>query len=160
MGMGHVPHEPIRTARESVEFQRPQHRRAATNRSLKATAAARVARGKWAEDLVSRWYEQHGYVIVARNWRSKRGELDVVARKDGVLVVCEVKARASNAFGTPAEAVTPAKQLKVRRATADFRASMRESNDPIASLVNVVRAVRFDVACVLGTQLEMLEDVF
>jgi len=160
MGMGHVPHEPIRTARESVEFQRPQHRRAATNRSLKATAAARVARGKWAEDLVSRWYEQHGYVIVARNWRSKRGELDVVARKDGVLVVCEVKARASNAFGTPAEAVTPAKQLKVRRATADFRASMRESNDPIASLVNVVCAVRFDVACVLGTQLEMLEDIF
>ena len=160
MGMGHVPHEPIRTARESVEFQRPQHRRAATNRSLKATAAARVARGKWAEDLVSRWYEQHGYVIVARNWRSKRGELDVVERKDGVLVVCEVKARASNAFGTPAEAVTPAKQLKVRRATADFRASMRESNDPIASLVNVVRAVRFDVACVLGTQLEMLEDIF
>lgn len=160
MGMGHVPHEPIRTARESVEFQRPQHRRAATNRSLKATAAARVARGKWAEDLVSRWYEQHGYVIVARNWRSKRGELDVVARKDGVLVVCEVKARASNAFGTPAEAVTPAKQLKVRRATADFRASMRESNDPIASLVNVVRAVRFDVACVLGTHLEMLEDIF
>jgi putative endonuclease len=160
MGMGHVPHEPIRTARESVEFQRPQHRRAATNRSLKATAAARVARGKWAEDLVSRWYEQHGYVIVARNWRSKRGELDIVARKDGVLVVCEVKARASNAFGTPAEAVTPAKQLKVRRATADFRASMRESNDPIASLVNVVRAVRFDVACVLGTQLEMLEDIF
>ena len=160
MGLGHVPHEPLRSARESVEFQRPQHRRAATNRSVKASAAARVARGKWAEDLVSRWYEQHGYVIVARNWRCKRGELDVVACKDGVLVVCEVKARASNAFGTPAEAVTPAKQLKVRRATADFRASMRRSNDEIASLVNIARTVRFDVACVLGTQLEMLEDIF
>ena len=160
MGVGHVPHEPIRSARESVEFQRPQHRRAATNRSVKASAAARVARGKWAEDLVSRWYEQHGYVIVARNWRCKRGELDVVACKNGVLVVCEVKARASNAFGTPAEAVTPAKQLKVRRATADFRASMRESNDSLASLVNISRTVRFDVACVLGTQLEMLEDIF
>ena len=157
MGMGHVPHEPIRSARESVEFQRPQHRRAATNRSVKASAAARVARGKWAEDLVSRWYEQHGYVIVARNWRCKRGELDVVACKNGVLVVCEVKARASNAFGTPAEAVTPAKQLKVRRATADFRASLRASNDPLLSLV---KSVRFDVACVLGTQLEMLEDIF
>ena len=160
MGMGHVPHEPIRSARESVEFQRPQHRRASTNRLVKASAAARVARGKWAEDLVSRWYQQHSYVIVARNWRCKRGELDVVACKDGVLVVCEVKARASNAFGTPAEAVTLAKQLKVRRATADFRASMRTSNDPFASLVNTVRAVRFDVACVLGTQLEMLEDIF
>ena len=160
MGLGHVPHEPIRSARESVEFQRPQHRRAATNRSLEASAAARVARGKWAEDLVARWYEQHGYVIVARNWRCKRGELDVVACKDSVLVVCEVKARASNAFGTPAEAVTPAKQLKVRRATADFRASMRRSKDSLASLVNIARAVRFDVACVLGTQLEMLEDIF
>ena len=160
MGMGHVPHEPIRSAPESVEFQRPQHRRAATNRSVKASAAARVARGKWAEDLVSRWYEQHRYVIVARNWRCKRGELDVVACKNGVLVVCEVKARASNAFGTPAEAVTPAKQLKVRRATADLRASMRRSNDPIALLVNISRTVRFDVACVLGTQLEMLEDIF
>ena len=157
MGMGHVPHEPIRSARESVEFQRPQHRRAATNRSLKASAAARIARGKWAEDLVSRWYEQHGYVIVARNWRCERGELDVVACKDGVLVVCEVKARASNAFGTPAEAVTLAKQLKVRRATADFRASLRASNDPLLSLV---KSVRFDVACMLGTQLEMLEDIF
>ena len=160
MGMGYVPHEPIRSARESVEFQRPQHRRATTNRSVTASAAARVARGKWAEDLVSRWYEQHGYVIVARNWRCKRGELDVVAHRDGVLVVCEVKARASNAFGTPAEAVTLAKQLKVRRATADFRASISESNDAIASLVNTARSVRFDVACVLGTQLEMLEDIF
>ena len=160
MGVGHVPHEPIRSARESVEFQRPQHRRAATNRSVTATAAARVARGKWAEDLVSRWYEQHGYLIVARNWRCKRGELDVIAHKDRVLVVCEVKARASNAFGTPAEAVTLAKQLKVRRATADFRASMRESRDLLASLVNTTRTVRFDVACVLGTQLEMLEDIF
>jgi putative endonuclease len=110
--------------------------------------------------LVSRWYEQHGYLIVARNWRCKRGELDVVAYKDRVLVVCEVKARASNAFGTPAEAVTPAKQLKVRRATADFRASMRESHDLLASLVNTTRTVRFDVACVLDTQLEMLEDIF
>ena len=157
MGVGHVPHEPIRSARESVEFQRPQHRRATTNRSVTASAAARVARGKWAEELVSRWYQQHGYVIVAGNWRCKRGELDVVACKDGVLVVCEVKARASNAFGTPAEAVTPAKQLKVRRATADFRASLRASNDPLLSLV---KSVRFDVACVLGTQLEMLEDIF
>ena len=160
MGMGHVPHEPIRSARESVEFQRPQHRRATTNRSVTASAAARVARGKWAEDLVSRWYEQHGYVIVARNWRCRRGELDVVACRDAVLVVCEVKARASNAFGTPAEAVTLAKQLKVRRATVDFRASMRVSSDAFAPLVNTARSVRFDVACVLGTQLEMLEDIF
>jgi Holliday junction resolvase-like predicted endonuclease len=110
--------------------------------------------------LVSRWYQQHGYVIVARNWRCKRGELDIVACKNGVLVVCEVKARASNAFGTPAEAVTLAKQLKVRRATVDFRTSMRVSSDAFAPMVNTAHSVRCDVACVLGTQLEMLEDIF
>jgi hypothetical protein len=37
---------------------------------------------------------------------------------------------------------------------------MRESHDLLASLVNTTRTVRFDVACVLGTQLEMLEDIF
>ena len=160
MGMGYVPHEPICAARESVEFQRPQHRRVTGNRSVATSAAARVARGNWAEDLVAKYYEHNGFVVVARNWRSKRGELDVVALKAGVLVVCEVKARATSAYGTPAEAVTYAKQLKVRRATADFRQSMRVSHDPFASLVNTARSVRFDVACVLGTRLEILEDIF
>jgi putative endonuclease len=161
MGVGHVPQEPIRTEGASAELQRLKHRRTAAKRSVDSgIAARRNARGRWAEDCVARWYEQHGYTVVARNFRSKRGELDVVLMHGTELVVCEVKARASNAFGTPAEAVTLAKQLKVRRATADFRASISESNDAIASLVNTARSVRFDVACVLGTQLEMLEDIF
>ena len=116
-----------------------------------------MARGQWAEQLVARWYQQHGYLIVARNWRSKRGELDVVATLGSMLVVCEVKARATNAMGTPAEAVTVAKQLKIRRATADYRQALREANDP---LMHQVQCVRFDVACVLGTQLDMLLDAF
>jgi putative endonuclease len=116
-----------------------------------------VACGQWAEQHVARWYQQHGYLIVARNWRSKRGELDVVATLGGVLVVCEVKARATNAMGTPAEAVTVAKQLKIRRATADYRQALRDANDPLA---HQVQCVRFDVACVLGTQLDMLLDAF
>ena len=163
MGVGHVPQEPIRTEGASAELQRLKHRRTAAKRSVDAPvtntgiAARRNARGRWAEDCVTRWYAQHDYTVVARNFRSKRGELDVVLLHGTELVVCEVKARASNAFGTPAEAVTPAKQLKVRRATADFRASLRASNDPLLSLV---KSVRFDVACVLGTQLEMLEDIF
>lgn len=74
-----------------------------------------------------------------------------------VLVVCEVKARATLAMGTPAEAVTVAKQLKIRRATADYRQALREANDPLSTKI---RSVRFDVACVLGTQLEMLLDAF
>lgn len=70
------------------------------------------------------------------------------------LVVCEVKARASTAFGTPAEAVTSAKQLRLRRATAMFLSELR-GNHPI-----VIRHIRFDVACVLGSQLEIVTDAF
>lgn len=157
MGVGHVPKEPVRAEGARTQFQRPQRRRTSTARGLAASAQARVARGQWAEQHVARWYQQHGYVIVARNWRSKRGELDVVAMLHDVLVVCEVKARATLAMGTPAEAVTVAKQLKIRRATADYRQALREANDPLSTKI---RSVRFDVACVLGTQLEMLLDAF
>jgi putative endonuclease len=95
--------------------------------------------------------------VIARNWYCKRGELDVVAFSRGVLVVCEVKARATNNLGTPAEAVTVAKQLKVRRATSDYRAHLA-LEQPMLS--RAIRSTRFDVACVLGTQLEMLHDAF
>lgn len=57
--------------------------------------------------------------MVARNWRVRDGELDLVcARGDAVVVFVEVKTRSSERFGTAAEAVTPAKQRKIRRLAA------------------------------------------
>lgn len=152
MGVGHVPQKPIRPASARAQFQGSQHRRASAGRSV--SAAARIARGKWAEDLATRWYEHHGYQIIARNWRCPRGELDVVAMIGDELVVCEVKARASVAFGTPAEAITSNKQLRLRRATAALLAELR------ANKSRNIRHVRFDVACVLGSQLEIVMDAF
>ncbi len=108
----------------------------------------------WAEDLAARWYERHGYRVIARNWRCPRGELDVVAICGDELVVCEVKARASVAFGTPAEAITPTKQMRLRRATAALLAELR-ANESMT-----IHRVRFDVASVLGTQLEIVKDAF
>ena len=152
MGMGHVPQEPIRAASARTQFQGSQHRRTSAGRSV--TAAARIARGKWAEDLAARWYERHGYRVVARNWRCPRGELDVVAIRGDELVVCEVKARASVAFGTPAEAITSTKQLRLRRATAALLVELR------ANTSMRIHRVRFDVASVLGTHLEIVMDAF
>lgn len=152
MGVGHVPQEPIRAASARTQFQGSQHRGTSAGRSV--TAAARIARGKWAEDLVARWYERHGYLVVARNWRCPRGELDVAAMIGDELVVCEVKARASASFGTPAEAVTPTKQLRLRRTTAALLAELR------ADKSMKIDRVRFDVACVLGTQLEIVMNAF
>jgi len=104
-----------------------------------------MARATWAEDLVAAWYERNGYDIVARNWRCPRGELDIVAWRDGVLAICEVKARRNADFGDPFEAITPQKLRRVRRATAAFMATYEQS----------VKEIRFDFAAVLGARLEV-----
>lgn len=118
--------------------------------SRDARAAQRMARARWAESLVAAWYRRNGFEIVAMNWRGSGGELDVVARAGMLLVVCEVKARATAAFGTPLEAVTPLKQRRVRRTAASFVAEH--------GLAGVT--LRFDVASVLGGRLEVLTDAF
>jgi putative endonuclease len=99
---------------------------------------------------VARWYVRNGFVVIARNWTMRGGELDVVVRRGNQVVVCEVKARSGNAWGSPWEAMTPLKQQRVRRAGAAF---MRQSG------MRGVR-VRFDVAAVTGTTLEVMEDAF
>jgi putative endonuclease len=99
---------------------------------------------------VAEWYVRHGFEIVARNWRCTRGELDVVARRGRMLVVCEVKARADDTWGSGLEAVTARKQLRIRRATAEM----------IASLGLRGVHIRFDVAAVTGVHLDVVTDAF
>lgn len=77
--------------------------------------------------------------------------------RNGVLAVVEVKARRNGDFGLPLEAVSPAKQLRVRRATQDFLEAMRD--DAEFSRLRVT-SVRYDAAGVLGTRIEIVEDAF
>jgi putative endonuclease len=98
-----------------------------------------VAFGADAEAIVARWYEQAGYRVIARNWRTREGELDVIAALGSLVVFCEVKARKGLGFGAPMEAVTVAKQRKIRALAAQWLA---------ASDVHP-RDLRFDVASVL-----------
>ena len=100
--------------------------------------AARQRRGRQGEDLAARWYSEHGYEIVARNWRSRQGEIDLVATSAGIVVFCEVKARTSDRFGTPAEAVTRDKQRRIRRLAREWLAQTRTR----------APRVRFDVVSV------------
>jgi putative endonuclease len=76
---------------------------------------ARRAVGAAGEAAVAAWYEAAGFTVVDRNWRVREGEIDVIARRGAVLVFCEVKTRRSDAFGTPAEAVTVRKQARLRK---------------------------------------------
>ncbi len=65
------------------------------------------------EDLAAAYLSRHGYHILERNFRSRGGELDIVAKKDGVLVICEVKYRGTGNAGYALEAVGYRKQKKI-----------------------------------------------
>ena len=112
--------------------------------------AARLRLGAAGEDRAAAWYVAHGYELVARNWRCRDGELDLIARRGRTLVFCEVKTRSSVAFGSPAEAVTPAKQRRIRGLALAF---LDENGVRGAHL-------RFDVAAVIGRQVEIIEGAF
>lgn len=94
-------------------------------------------------------------MVVARQWRGTRGELDLVVVGPGrggrpTLVFCEVKARTSTRFGGPAAAVGPAKQEAVRRTALEWLAAERPGHG----------ALRFDVACVIGEVVTVIEAAF
>ena len=71
--------------------------------------------GRFGEELAARHLEGAGLQVLARNWRCAEGEIDIVAREGGTLVICEVKTRSGTGFGDPAEAVTPPKAARLRR---------------------------------------------
>lgn len=110
----------------------------------------RLELGAAGEALVADWYRANGYEVLETNWRCRQGELDLVVRKGRVLVFCEVKTRTTDAFGTPAEAVTREKRDRIRRLAAVYL-----EDAPFRA-----REVRFDVAAVLGDQLEVIEAAF
>lgn len=72
--------------------------------------------GQKGESLAVRHLRREGYEILAQNYRTKVGEIDIVAREGGVLVFVEVKARKSARYGDPKWAITRGKQRKISMA--------------------------------------------
>lgn len=71
--------------------------------------------GQKAEDLATRHLKRQGYRIVARNYRTRAGEIDIIAREGASLVFIEVKGRQSTRYGSAKAAVTPRKQRQVAK---------------------------------------------
>ncbi|HEX2064494.1 MAG TPA: YraN family protein [Acidimicrobiales bacterium] len=107
--------------------------------------------GASGEEKVAAWYRERGYEVLSRNWRRREGELDLVLGTEGLVVFCEVKTRSSDAFGAPAEAVTPVKQARLRRLAAQWLGEQGKAHRG---------QLRFDVASVLGGRVEVLEGAF
>ena len=96
--------------------------------------------GRLGEDYACQWLRQRNWRILARNWRSRFGELDIIALDpEAILVFVEVKTRRTGRFGSPEQAVGPRKQTHLRRAAVQWLIS--HDRDPSARH----RGTRFDV---------------
>lgn len=113
-------------------------------------SAGRRALGAHGENLAAGWYVERGYTVVDRNWRCRDGELDLIVSRDRTIVFCEVKTRSSTAYGSPAEAVTPTKQARIRRLAVRW----------LAERGTRTHSLRFDVACVVGREVSVIESAF
>jgi putative endonuclease len=96
--------------------------------------------GKSGEDRAVRELERRGYAILARRYRTRHGEIDVVADDGGTIVFVEVKARESDECGGAAEAVTTHKQRRLTAMAVDYLARNHVTDRPC----------RFDVVAIDG----------
>jgi len=114
----------------------------------------RQSLGQLGEDLACEELRRRGYAILERRYRTRFGEIDIVAEHHGVVVFVEVKARAGGGYGTGAEAVTAWKQRRVVQMAVDFVARRHLNGKPC----------RFDVVSVAvedgRPRVEVIPDAF
>ena len=103
------------------------------------TRPDRQVLGRTGEDLAVAAYAALGYACVERRWRVGVGELDLVLRRDRVLVFCEVKTRRGSGWGRPEEAVTRRRLARLRTVARRYLAERPPRG---------VDVFRFDVAAV------------
>jgi putative endonuclease len=91
------------------------------------------------EEIAVRYLKGRGYMILERNYRTRLGEIDIVARHGPDLVFVEVKTRSDSAFGSPLESVTIPKQKQLSKVALEYMSRCGAENRP----------ARFDVVGVM-----------
>lgn len=103
------------------------------------------------EEITAKLLENQGFEILERNYRCRKGEIDLIAKESGYLVFIEVKYRRNSRKGFAAEAITEAKQKRICRVADDYL--MRHGIFPDTG-------IRFDVAAIDGERLHILKNAF
>ena len=110
--------------------------------------------GDLGEATAVRHLKKHGYRILERNYRTPLGEIDIIATQKDTLVFVEVKARRTDRYGHPKEAVTPAKQRKISMVALHYLKKTRQQH----------RKARFDVVSILTleneSEIEIVKNAF
>lgn len=109
--------------------------------------------GKKGEQLAVEYLQKKGYKILNRNWRYKKAEVDIIAKKNEILAVIEVKTRSTNYFGNPQDFVNQKKIKLLVEAINEYVISK-----------DLDIEVRFDIIAVLKNkstfEIEHLKDAF
>jgi len=110
--------------------------------------------GKFGEDLVARHLKKSGYQVLCRNYRTRFGEIDIIAKDADTVVFVEVKSRRTTTYGHPKYSVTRAKQEKISKTALYYL--------KINALCNC--RARFDVVTVIAdhkeTSVEIIKNAF
>lgn len=101
--------------------------------------------------MAADYLQQQGIQVIAQNYHCKQGEIDIIASEGYYLLFVEVKYRSSLSQGYPAEAVTPAKQKKIRQVARYYLWEHRLSEDT---------PIRFDVVSILGEEIQYIQNAF
>lgn len=101
--------------------------------------------GKIGEDFAAKLIESNGYEIIARNFRTRLGEIDIIAQNKEFIVFVEVKTRKENSFSTPLEAVDVRKQKKIIFAAEEYLQNISVNLQP-----------RFDVIAITTKNNEVI----
>jgi putative endonuclease len=109
----------------------------------------KTEKGKAGEAKAERFLTDNGYLVIARNYRYKRSEIDLIVQKENWLVFVEVKLRTSKTFGFPEESVNAAKRKKILEGASQY---LHETN--------WTGNVRYDIVAIHNNEIEHFEDAF
>lgn len=90
------------------------------------------------EQAASEFLAKNGYVIIARNFHSRYGEVDIIARNDTYIVFVEVKARKPGAIVTGVEAVGSSKRRKIMMTALDYLSQQKSSLQPRFDVIDII----------------------
>jgi putative endonuclease len=115
----------------------------AKSRSLPCSSHPGLERGRVGEKIACRYLRRHLFSIIERNYNSRYGEIDIIAKRGELIIFVEVKARRDKSFGEPFEAVGPRKQAQIKRMAKMWLAT--HQRDPVLK----DSVFRFDVISIL-----------
>ncbi len=109
-------------------------------------------KGRLGEEAAVSFLRKQGYKIITRNFKTKLGEIDIIARDKDTICFIEVKARSSDKFGLPFEAVTSFKQRKISKAAIVFLKDKNLLDSP----------ARFDIVSIwpVESKVELIKNAF